>query len=1350
MGIRDIELFVRERAALYDANIDASPGSPFDKQVTQPLVRRLGLDPFTVDLPTFLNDRLSQAFPDLAVDEGDAITDTLIKPATILWDPIAREVKRIANISFRDPTTLTTDEAESLGGNFFDDRGRGEFSRGSVRIYFTSPQNVSVSPVNFCNSKGGLKFVPTGVQSIRTQEMILNLDTEGLYYFDVNLIATVPGAAYNIGPNEISSIANLPTAVRVRNLRRFSFGEDEESVVEYAGRLKQSLSERSLVTLRGASAKILDAFPDINRLNVVGFNDPEMQRDVLKGGGLGPIVAAGVQGIPVPDSEGKARTRRFAVNDLDTDFFASISGDVSSWVLTVFQAFGTTPVVKDLTVRAIISANEIDVEEQVFVYSTTPRPWMLRKRELTLSGIPGGILFPDSQNGTVSIPDGEVHIGGAFDVHVRGTGFEESTIAIDNVTDDKPLFKGSELEVAAGPVVVLNDMVLGSTYEEGDATFKTLQNAALYAYSLQILEGVDAGTYRILEVVQVSGQPPQLTVDPEPTNPGASLYRWRLFDDINIDLINPKETRIEGEDLRTVQGSDIVDTVSGINFNDYGVVQGDVLRIADGPDAGDYTLADDPIAPSFDKLQLDRQLTQSSSDLQYVIFRPNTTGGVQRPFIRVTKIELLDSSNQPIGTTIPYAKPVDIQTRAFQNPTRGIKHDIRDARLGLLSREAETGIFVNATSGDTLIFHVNGVDHTFILGATAPDVDTVVADINNQMFALAGVTQFAVKVSTNFFGIRPVYADVALVGGSGRAPLFGNTEYRSVRDIRSKDVDDLNLFGSGWSLLTPEIDTVSRLDVVQVLDGNNAGYYEAPFYIDLNMAMDFPFTDPSLALVISDSETFKGFAPEVVRRVQIGARSIGSARVYFLEPTSFEVDDESRFLITTDAGELEFLPDPTLSYQCIPPLPSGVMPKDGVSTAAGTSFVSASQDFIRSVRPGDSLVVLNHPLECSVALTNPVVGLVNTTFIFSLDGGPDRTLTFIRDDASLNATEVSRTGVIDQINAAAGEKICSLTGSDTLEFETVRDLVIRASGTSNATILGQVAGTSPPLIFSDNDQTNLSPHAGTYKIEDVVDSTTLQVTPAFATVVVPYASPITRQTFKILRQGVQRVTTTTMSEQVAEAGLYYFDVELVSLGTGDQWNIDRGLQMVASGYRSDGYYLTTGDSNTSFSVLEELGLVLSRSIFDVGVDDDPANATQITGQNIQVTYERSPVVGDLQNFVGSEIERVVCASPLSRHLIPHFVRFDLTYYGGSRESVVVPDVEKFIFDLFPNDALDSSDIQKIVLDRGATAITNPLDLIALVHYPDRSVYASRSQNSLSTGRLAAFIPDRLSITRTIS
>lgn len=1354
MAVRDLEAFIRQQAVLFDPNMDVSVGSPYDTRVIQPLVRRLGTDPFTVDMITFINDRLVQAYPDLATKQGDALTDLLNKPASLLWDPIVRENRRVQrNLSFQDPTTLTAEEADALGANFFRDRRKGQLARGPARIYVAQPQNISISPVNFVTSRGGLHFFPSEVQSIRTEEIILNIGADGLYYFDFNVVAEKPGVNYNIGPNELVSIANVPSAIKVTNLRRFSRGETEETAVEYVGRLQREIGEKSLVTLRGIAAKLLDSFPEVNRLNVVGFNDPEMQRDILRGGGLGSLVIGGTAGITVADGEGKTYTRRFSQSE--EDFIAAVSGDPTRWVLTVFEAFGGSSIrVRDMSVLRVVSSTDIDLQEQVMALGATDLRWTLRKRALTLSDIPGGILFPDSDNGTVDTLDDEVHIGGCYDVHVRGSDFDEATLTLDNVTDDQPLLSGLELQIdtALGDVSLL-DYVLGADYDVDDETYQIFQSADLHSYTLQIMEGVDAGAYRILSVQQVAGSAVSLVIDPSPTNPGATLYRWRLFDDINIDLVEPKETRLGGEDLRTLQGSDIVDTSSGVNFDAYGVAEGDTLRILDGPDAGDYALVADPIPPSFDKLQVDTELTQSRSSIGFTIFRPNGGGGIERPLIRIKSIELLDSSTQPIGSAVPYAKPIDIQSRAFQNPARGVKHDLSDVRLGLVSKETTGGNF-SISTGETLIFLIDGTARTVTFSGGPLSLATTISQINTALGTWH--PSAAVQVGNTRLGIRPKYGGVILVGGSARAAVFGDNEVRTTFDVRSATVED-NYTGWDDPDFDPAIDFETRLDVVQVTDGNNVGFYEAPYIVKYDVTGTYPATTVSTALLVGYDPprydqllplafTAAGFAPEVRRHVQIGARSIGSARLYFIEPTSFEADADSRFSLETESGELRFLPDPTLTYQRIPALPAGDQPGDGQTVSSGNQLTSASQDFVRSgIKVGDKLVIATFPIEGTQVLTNPVPNLVNKTLIYSLDDGPDRTLTFIRDDPSLAADEVSRAGVAAQINASSGEDIAEVTSSNTLRFSTERKVIIRGSGTANALILGDVSGTSPVETFVGVDQDNLSPHEGTYTVTDVTQ-TVLTVQPTFGTSS-PYSSPVQDQNFQVLRQGVQRITATTMANNEAEASLYYFDIELISEGTGDAWNIDSGLQMTAEGYRSDGYYLTAEDENLTFSTVDQPQLVLSRSILENGVDDDPSNATQLTGQSLQVTYDRSALITDIQAYISSDVERVVCASPLGRHLIPHFVRFDLNYTGGSKESVVTPEIENYIRSLYPTDELESSDLQKIVLDRGATSIDNPLNLIAVVHYTDRTIYAIRSQDSLTAGRLAAFIPDVLNIVR---
>lgn len=1332
MAQADLEVFIRERGTSFDETLDVTPGSPYDVQVVQPILRRIGTDPFSANFPLFAQDRLNQDFPDLATKEGDALSDLVIKTNTVLWAPILREVQRIKNnLSFRDPTILTLDEAEALGANLFSERNRGTFARGQTRIYFAQPQKASVSPANFVTSKNGLHFFPDSIQSIDVNEMLLNVEGT-LYYFDINVIAEKPGDQYNIGPDEIGTIANISSAVRVTNKRRFRFGNPDESAVAFVDRIQQELSERSLVTLRGIGAQITKTFPEVTRLGVVGFNDPEMQRDIITGGGFGPMRAFGFSAQPVPDGENQARTRRLDMAADGVDFTALIgpagATPASIFYITLVDGFGgDTPRIRDLTVQKIVSATQLDVVEQdIFMGVLSAYTWMLRKKELTISGIPGGILFPDGTNGTVSVPDGQVHIGGTTDVYVRGIDFDSSSLIVDAVIDDSPVLSGTQLQIQdAFGHVVLNDFVLNGNYQVGDATYVALNEAKAKGFSVQIVTGAAAGSYRVIDVSQPLFGSPILTLDPVPAAILATDFRWRMTDLLDINIVEPKETRIEASDGITLQGIDFLESATSLDFQALGVSPNDILRVLNGPVAGDYTVKA-VLAPFFNRVQVDRQFTNSASSLQYIIFRPNTAGGLILPFIRITSIDLLDTSGQPVGSKIPYALPVDARSRAFANVANGVKVDVRDANLGIVTLFTTTGYNV---AGLNLTFNWN-------IGSGAPGGPTTVVFVGpNPVLPAAAAAQIntafgkvvAYVVDGSHVGITSLGGETQVTGTS-LTTLFGNTETRSTRDIRSATVVSSGGWAAFGAVIDPSLDGF-ELDVLQVLDGFQIGFYDHP-----------RTNDPTVNVLKTD----QNFAPEVNRHIQFGARSIGTARVYFLEPTSIEFTQNARLSVTLDNGiTLNFKPDPTNDIQKIPGLPNGVKPTDGdVAGGIGSAIMtSASIDFVKKgILPGDELVIDYVPLRGSVALADPVATLALKTLILSVDGGADKTITYINDSLSIPVADVTRSGVATQINQAVGKTICSIVtvgANNYLEFKFDGSVIVRRTGTAN-TLLG---------FSTIADQNNDALNKGRRIIAAVGAG---QVTVSLTSPPFGFLGNESNIGFKVFRPGGQRINATAMANNKAEAGLFYFDLELVSEGTGNLWNIASDVRMTTSGFDSDGYYLTTDDSNFSFSPLEKARLHLSRSFLDVGVSDDPENATQLSGQNIQVNYERSSLTGNVNSFLTAESERVVNESPLGRHLTPKFVRFDLVYLDGSKENEIIPEVEKIIREKFPNDPLEVSDIEKVFSDKGATSIQNPLELIAAVHNPDRSIILERSKNSLSVGRLSAFIPDVLNITRGIS
>jgi hypothetical protein len=1332
MGLQDFEVFIKERLSVWDQNLDTSSGSPIDSQVIQPLLRRIGTDPFTLDASSFIVTRLTQEFPDLAFTDGDAVSDLLAKPALLLWDPIIREIQRVKNSqSFKDAATLTNDEAEALGANLFQTRDAGASARGVARMYFTQPQPINVTSTNFFTSKTGLHFFPTGSQGIKSNEMVLNLEGD-LYYFDVNVIAEAAGDAYNIGPTELTSVANIAAAVRVTNKLRFRAGLPEEDATTFVGRVQQSLTEHSLVTSRGIAARLTGSFPDITRLNIVGFNDPEMQRDVITGGALGPMLAFGADAIAMPDGTFRKGTRRLRMPS--ANFFALIGPAgtvVNNCVVTLFDMFLDLPSVRDMPVARVIDQHTIEVVDQVLKPGAAAKAWALRKFELTLSGIPGGIIFPDSPTGTVKVTSDEVHIGGATDMLVRGISLDTASLFVDIAYDDTPLYSGTKAEIAVvfGTTIVgLTDYTLGTNFNAYDQTGKDFADAAKYGWSLEILTGPAAGVYRVMTYLTASpGDVVVYTLQPTPpVAPG--LFEWRLSYEVHIDLVEPKQTRVSGSTGKSTQHLTTFSSSPSIDFAALGVSVGDTLRILNGPDAGDFQVKS-LASPFFTQITMDRAFTSTSSGLSFTVFRPNAAGGVQRPLLRVTSIDLLNTSGQPVGSKVPYAKPVEALSRSFQNAGNGVKVEVRDAQVGLLS-DADPGGYT-FFGGGTLQLTYDGAGSPFVVTLVGTQAAfEVVNNINIASNASPSLGfDIAVLVSyggSDYVGIIPFAPNVTTSGTDTitQAALFGGSLFtRSTRDIRSASV-------SSWADIRPTIDP--QLDSTWVVDGQQNG-----FYTDQKPGVG-TVGNPSVDTLLVSYD----FSPELALIVRVGARSVGSARVYFLDPTSAEVDQTAVFATTAPDGTiLNFRPDPTLTRQLVPALPNGTKPLDG--SLAGTTFTSASSDFLKKgVRVGDKLVIDFVPITGSVTIHDPVLGLALKQLRISLDNQPDRFITFVNDVGTLGA--VSRKGVVDQINSAVGFVICSMVeiapGNFHLRFNPKMPLTIRQQSGATLTAANVMLG-----FNNITDTNNRSAHFGSYDITAVAPGgavTQLTIGPAL--------SAEANEQFTITRVGEQRIVSTTMQNQTALGGLYYWDVELMSEGPGDLWNIDADQTMVLAGYRSDGFYLLTKNTHLTFSPAEDIELVMSRSILEAGVDDDPANATNLAGQKLSISYEYSSLVQSLQSFISSESERVINDSPLGRHLIPHYVRFDLTYSGGSLASDIMPSLESYIQAVPPDVAMESSDVQKIVSDKGAVYIANPLELMAVVYDFDRSVYMVRSSDSLTTGRLAAFIPDAITLTRKTS
>lgn len=685
---------IKERLLTLDPTMDVSDGSPADTLVVSPIVTALGADPEGMDTQDFIETRINQEYPDLSTEEGVFVSDALIKPLTPIVESYSREVERVKiGQSFNNADLMTEDQASDLLANFFLEFRGGGYAIGTARVYFSNPTQVTFGSAVRVSTSGGLNFLPSSVQSVTANQMATQRQGS-MYYADITVRGEQPGDDYNVDIGEITTISGVDGAVRVTNLFAFEGGIARETVEEAVVRGEKALTERSLTSSRGIFTRLMDLYPDsLRTLQPIGMGDPEMQRDIITGAGEGHVVSSGTAFIVgkwilyfgMYEDRGWLGDEGIEVGqEIDLNYWEMLYGvpsyeqherfTIDHIVLNTRDLIPTMP----STILMQISGNPTPT--QTVNGGTVPNflPGVFATIRTTgkiqISDIPGGIVGPTTENGTLEINDGEVHVGGKHDIWVRPISDTARLATIDELQDEEPILSGDYL------------ITQGATGGD-DANRVEFNSPGLDLLSLgvdetmilAIINGADAGVYAILKVTS-----DYLYLDANLTADETDLV-FKVIDEVQHDLINPKKVRVPfgvdapGNDLQTVIGEERV--ILGTNIITFGAVEGDTFEILEGPDAGRYTIIEFDTSGGGTTPVLDRAMGVSNSGLSYTVYEAQEV--VQRPLVRIRPegVRLLDSADQTTDATIPPALPVD--ARSLYKFT-GAEH-VCDGRWGFVA-----------------------------------------------------------------------------------------------------------------------------------------------------------------------------------------------------------------------------------------------------------------------------------------------------------------------------------------------------------------------------------------------------------------------------------------------------------------------------------------------------------------------------------------------------------------------------------------------------------------------------------------------------------------------------------------
>lgn len=656
--------------AKYNPAIDTSSGSLFYQTVTAKVLEYLGADLVNNAPEDFIRARMAQDYPSLNFGVGSSLADVLLRPLQSVLEPLREELAAIERAdSLADPSTLTDDQVDALASRWFVSRREGTYATGTARIYVRQPVFQSIPITAQFLTADGLVFYPAAATFFQATDVLNNREGD-LYYVDVPVVAEAPGSAYSLSsPNMLTTSKGLSGVYRIGNPYAFTIATDRETNEELLARVRSSISERSLTTRRGIRAALYANFPGFSDIEVVGFGDPEMQRDVLTGSGDGTPIASGVAFcvgtyvllFSAYEDRGLSGLRRIAPGD--------------TLRLNYWGFLYDAPADRrneDISIRSIVfdSRDAITNMPSVVLLETQRAP----SETVSMMGLLPGVLpfvfvtvlgegritigaLPDGVPADSTLPDGTVHIGGHYDVYVR--------------TDDTAL---QSIDLTLGQCSqVLSGVGLRTYGESGDSTAYRVSADA-------IVTGAYTAAPRFADTIKKDGVAVGV-VDLVTTIGGARAH---------ITLSDCTAHMQRGDSVSIFRGSSEIGTLEveafspGLGLLEY--QDGLWLYVLTGTDRGAYPI----IAVEGGYAYLDQALTRTSSNLLFCVATGVSIG-----------------LNSPVTVRLPFAgygeeglrTQVGTYTVELQQDAAGFGVSVGDV-LEILSGE-DTGTYVITAFGST-------------------------------------------------------------------------------------------------------------------------------------------------------------------------------------------------------------------------------------------------------------------------------------------------------------------------------------------------------------------------------------------------------------------------------------------------------------------------------------------------------------------------------------------------------------------------------------------------------------------------------------------------------------------------
>jgi len=227
----------------------------------------------------FFNDTLAQADPTVRLGSGSPLKALVVLPAAMLHAAVFQAFDSVRGLYLSRADSISERDMDLLASNLLEERLAGSRSTTTMRVYLTSPEDVTLRVFPYFSTATGIEFSPAQNVFIPQSSLLVDQDT-GEYYASVRVFSTTLGADTFADAETIVNFTGLQRGVsRVTNPLSTTGGNPRESNAEFYERI--STPSASTSQAPGLISYIDSNFDSLTDILIVSPGDPEMDRDEL-------------------------------------------------------------------------------------------------------------------------------------------------------------------------------------------------------------------------------------------------------------------------------------------------------------------------------------------------------------------------------------------------------------------------------------------------------------------------------------------------------------------------------------------------------------------------------------------------------------------------------------------------------------------------------------------------------------------------------------------------------------------------------------------------------------------------------------------------------------------------------------------------------------------------------------------------------------------------------------------------------------------------------------------------------------------------------------------------------------